>query len=365
MIGYCKQIINFIFTIISYTTVKESIVINKGIRGRYSKGDTSMSRIQELKNKVMEAGIISRQEALELYRSPLEELCKAANEIRERFCKEVFDVCTIVNAKSGRCSEDCKYCSQSVHYKTLSSQYPLLDTEELKKQAKYNADRGVLRYSLVTSGRALEGQELDRVCESVREIKKEVDIEICASFGLVGKEALRKMKEAGIGRIHCNLESSESYFPNICTTHTYREKIEVIQNALEEGLSVCSGGIMGLGETVEDRIDMLIDLRELGIRSIPVNFLNPIQGTPYENNEALCEEEKRRIVAVCRFLFPRAAVRLAGGRGLSKDKGRSCFKSGANAVISGDMLTTAGITIEKDMEMIKDLGYKVALFDQE
>lgn len=324
-----------------------------------------MSRIQELKKRVMEGGNISKQEALELYRSPLEELCKAANEIRERFCKEVFDICTIVNAKSGRCSEDCKYCAQSVHYKTLSSQYPLLDTEELKKQAKYNADRGVLRYSIVTSGRALHGQELERVCESVREIKREVEIEICASFGLVSREDLRKMKEAGISRIHCNLESSEAYFPSICTTHTYSEKVEVIKHALEEGFSVCSGGIMGLGESVEDRIDMLMDLRELGVRSIPVNFLNPIQGTPYENNELLSEDEKKRIVAVCRFLLPGAAIRLAGGRGLSEDKGRGCFESGANAAISGDMLTTVGITIEKDMEMIKDLGYKVALFEQE
>ena len=167
------------------------------------------------------------------------------------------------------------------------------------------------------------------------------------------------MKEAGVTRIHNNLETSRRNFPNVCTSHTYEQKIESVQAALETGLEVCSGGILGMGESVEDRIDLALEIRKLGVRSMPVNILNPIPGTPYEKNPILTESEIRRMVAVFRFLLPDVWIRLAGGRGLLPDKGRSCFISGANAAISGDMLTTAGITIEKDLQMIQELGYVV------
>ena len=163
--------------------------------------------------------------------------------------------------------------------------------------------------------------------------------------------------KAGAERVHNNLESSRRYFPEVCTTHTYDDKIAALRAAQAAGLSVCSGGIMGLGETMEDRIDMVLTARELGVRSIPVNMLNPIPGTPYEHNERLKPEDMQRIVAVFRFLVPDASIRLAGGRGLLPDKGRACFCSGANAAISGDMLTTSGITIETDMQMLRELGY--------
>ena len=184
---------------------------------------------------------------------------------------------------------------------------------------------------------------------------------MCVSFGLLGAEQFNKIKEAGASRVHCNLESSERYFKEVCTTHTYQEKIETLKAAKEAGLSVCSGGIMGLGETMEDRVDMAFALRDLGVNSIPVNLLNPIPGTPCEKNRVLFNEELVRIVALFRFIIPDASIRLAGGRGLLFDKGRKCFLSGANAAISGDMLTTAGITVEKDMELLKELGYEVRL----
>ena len=167
------------------------------------------------------------------------------------------------------------------------------------------------------------------------------------------------MKEAGASRVHCNLESSERYFPSVCTTHTYADKIETLRAAKRAGLSICSGGIMGLGETMEDRIDMVLTARELGVKSIPVNVLNPIPGTPYENNPVLTNDEVRRIVAVFRFIIPDASIRLAGGRGLLGDKGEGCFAGGANAAISGDMLTTAGITVETDMALLEKMGYTV------
>ncbi len=320
-----------------------------------------MSIVGELKEKVENGGAISREEALELYEAPLEELCRAADELRKKFCGNGFDICTIINGKSGRCSENCKFCAQSAYYRTDAMEYPLLDTQEIVRQARYNADRGVLRYSIVTSGRALKDSEVEQMCAAIREIKKEVDIEVCVSFGLLSESQFRKVKEAGASRVHNNLETSQRNFPNICTTHTFEDKTAAIKAARAAGLSVCSGGIMGLGETKEDRIDMAVSLRELGVKSVPVNMLNPIPGTPYEKNERLTEDDMRRIAAVYRFILPDASIRLAGGRGLMKDKGEGCFQSGANAVISGDMLTTSGYTIESDMEMISRLGYKAVL----
>ncbi len=318
-----------------------------------------MSIVRQWKEKIFSGEWIEKEEALLLAKAPLEELTEAADDIRRKFCGSQFDICTIINGKSGKCSEDCKFCAQSSRYHTgLKHTYPLLGTQELVKEAKYNADRGVLRYSIVTSGRSLPDQEVDRLCESIRRIKEETDIQICVSLGLLKEKQYCKLKEAGVTRVHCNLESSERYFPQVCTTHTYEEKIGAIQAAKRAGLSVCSGGILGLGESMEDRIDMVLTARKLGVRSIPVNVLNPIPGTPYENNPALSQEEILRCIAVFRFLVPDGFIRLAGGRGLMEDKGKACFQSGANAAISGDMLTTSGITVETDMELIRSLGYK-------
>ena len=323
-----------------------------------------MSLVNELKERILAGGEISREEALQLFEEPVEEVARAADEIREKFCGNGFDICTIVNGKSGRCSENCKFCAQSAHYDTGCAEvYDLLPTEDILKEAKYNDDQGVLRYSIVTSGKRLTDEEVDQVCESIRKIKEETNIEVCFSFGLLKEEQLRKVREAGATRAHCNLETSRRYFPEICTTHTYDQKIETLKAAVAAGLSICSGGIMGLGETLEDRVDMVLTAKELGVKSVPVNFLNPIPGTPYEDNKPLTDKEARQCVAVFRFIIPDASIRLAGGRGLLDDKGKECFQSGANAAISGDMLTTAGITVQKDMGMLKDLGYKPQLWE--
>lgn len=319
--------------------------------------------VEQLKEKVLDGYLISKEEAMWLTSQPLDDLTKSADEIRKKFCGNGFDICTIINGKCGRCSEDCKYCSQSAHFKTKVEEYPLLPTEKIVEQAKYNADRGVLRYSIVTSGKRLNQKELEQVCESIRAIKEQVNIEVCISFGLLDKDDFIKIKEAGASRVHCNLESSASYFPKVCTTHTYEQKINTLKAAVAAGLSVCSGGIMGLGESVQDRIDMAFTLRELNVKSIPVNFLNPIPGTPYEHNKLLSDDEKLRVVAVYRFILPDSSIRLAGGRGLIADKGEKCFVSGANAAISGDMLTTSGITIETDMQIIRKHGYKAELWN--
>lgn len=316
-------------------------------------------QLEELKQKVLEGYKVNKQEALALAEFPVEELCVAADEIRQRFCGNSFDLCTIINGKSGKCSENCKYCAQSSFYHTNVESYPLLRTEELLKQAQYNSERGVPRYSIVTSGKKLGSKEVEQVCESIRVIKQNVDISVCVSFGLLEEAEFWKVKEAGAVRVHNNLEASEGYFPKVCTTHTQQDKIDALKAARNAGLSICSGGIMGLGETMEDRIDLAITLRDLEVSSVPINMLNPISGTPYEHNSRLTVEDMCQIIAIFRFILPTAFIRLAGGRGLMKDQGRKCFQSGANAAITGDMLTTTGITIKQDFQMLQELGYEV------
>ncbi len=318
-----------------------------------------MTDMQRAKEKVLAGEPITRQEALRLYGQPLGELCEAADEIRRHFCSNGFDLCTIINGKSGQCSENCRFCAQSAHNHTGAAEYPLLPAGEIAAQAKESERQGVLRFSIVTSGRRLSDREVEAMCEAVRQIRRETSLSVCISFGLLGEAQYRMLKEAGVSRVHNNLETSRRNFPNICTTHTFDDKVAAVRAAQAAGLSVCSGGIMGLGETPEDRIDMALTLRELGIRSIPVNMLNPIPGTPFAQNERLTAQEMRRIVAVYRFLLPEASIRLAGGRGLLPDKGKSCFRSGANAAISGDMLTTAGITVETDKKLLEELGFEV------
>ncbi len=320
-----------------------------------------MTLTEERKQAVLQGGELSGQEALELYEAPLEELCAAADEIRRHYCGNGFDLCSIINGKSGRCSENCKFCAQSAFYQTEAEIFPLRSTDEIVQQAKRDADSGVLRFSIVTSGKALNDAELDAMCEAIRGIRSQAKIEVCASFGLLTEEQYCRVKAAGAIRVHNNLETSKRYFPKVCTTHQFDEKVEAIRAATRAGLSVCSGGIIGIGETSEDRIDMALTLRELGIKSVPVNMLNPIPGTPCADYPPLTTEEMRRIVAVYRFLLPDASIRLAGGRGLLEDKGRVCFLSGANAAITGDMLTTSGYSAKTDLQLLSELGYTPAL----
>lgn len=316
--------------------------------------------IDTVKNKIIcENHEITKKEAMALVTADLELLCTAAAEIRSHFCGNHFELCSIVNGKSGKCSENCKFCAQSTHYQVNINNYPMLGKEELLAEAVKQEDKGILRYAIVTSGRCLTDEEIDDVCDLYRYIRKGSGISLCASHGLLTFEQFQKLKSAGVTRYHNNLESSRRYFPNICTTHSYEDKITSIKAAQRAGLDVCSGGIIGLGEIMDDRIDMALDLRALQIRSVPINILNPIQGTPFANVSPLSQEELRRIVAIYRFILPDAALRLAGGRGLLADKGSSAFLSGSNAAISGDMLTTSGISTDTDKAMLKELGYEV------
>ena len=317
--------------------------------------------LHTLEQKVLQGEVISRKEALWLSHQPLEELCAAADRLRQQFRGNTFDLCTILNAKSGLCPEDCRFCAQSAHNHTGAEVYPLLSQETIVQEALKNQAQGVLRFSIVTSGKRLSQEEVEVLCRVIQRIRQVCSISLCGSFGLLDETQYAMLKKAGISRIHNNLETSRRNFPNICTTHTFDDKVAAIRAAQAAGLTVCSGGIMGLGETEEDRIDMALTLRELGIKSVPLNLLNPIPGTPMEGNKRLTSDDMRRIAAVYRFLLPDASIRLAGGRGLLPDKGEGCFRSGANAAISGDMLTTAGITVETDLALLDKLGYEVKL----
>lgn len=317
-----------------------------------------MIDIETLTREVLDGKAITKSEAVELYALPLEPLCRKADEIRRHFCSNSFDLCTIINGKSGKCSENCRFCAQSSFHHTGAAEYPLLSADAIVARAKENDEQGITRYSIVTSGKRLSDHEVDLMSDVIRRIRQETNISVCVSFGLLNEEQFRKLKNAGVTRVHNNLETSRRFFPNVCSTHSYDDKINAILAARKAGLFVCSGGIMGLGETPEDRIDMALALRGLAVKSVPVNILNPIPGTPLEHNTKLTNEEVRRIVAVYRFILPDASIRLAGGRGLLPDKGRSCFSSGANAAISGDMLTTAGITTETDKALLRELGYE-------
>lgn len=289
-----------------------------------------------------------------------EKLFEGANMIREALCGSNVDLCSIINGRSGRCSENCKFCAQSSHHKTGVNEYEFLDPDIIVEDCKKHQENGVHRYSIVTSGKTLSDKDFDKAIAAYKKMSAECEIELCASHGLLTKEQLVRLREAGVSMYHANIETSERNFPNICTTHTYENKINEIKLAQDAGLKVCSGGIIGMGETWEDRIDMAISLSELEIESIPINVLMPIKGTCFENLKPLSEDEILRTIAIFRYINPTAYIRMAAGRSYFKDGGRKIFLSGANATITGDMLTTVGNNTAQDKEMLTTLGFDIS-----
>lgn len=314
--------------------------------------------IEKLKKKVFEGGQITREEALALtFVANKKALYEAAGEIRDRFVGKYFDTCSIVNARSGRCSENCKWCAQSAVFKTHVEEYELIDEKSCIDLARLNAAYGVNKFSFVTSGRSLSDRNIDQLCASAVKIKQQMPIHLCASMGLLNKEQLHKLNEAGITRYHCNLESSRRFFPTLCSSHTIDEKIQTIRYAQELGMEVCSGGIIGMGENMEDRVDLALMVRELGVKSIPINVLNPIPGTPLEGMASLSDEEVLTTVAVFRFINPDAFLRFAGGRMLIAHIEEEAIQAGINSAIVGDLLTTVGSKVLEDMDKVKRMGF--------
>jgi len=311
-----------------------------------------------LANEIINGKRITRNDDLSIFLTcDLDELCKGADMIREHFMGAKVDLCSIINARSGKCPEDCKYCAQSAHHHTECEVYDFLPEDKILEACKLNESEGVDRFSIVTAGRALTGDEFEKALQAYRRMNSECDIELCASMGFISEEQLHALHEAGVTSYHHNIETSRRNFPNICTTHTFDMKIETLKKVKAEGLYACSGGIIGMGETWEDRLDMAICLSEVGVDSIPINALMPIKGTPLENLERISEEDILRTIAFFRYINPTADIRLAAGRALMENDGEIAFKSGASATITGNMLTTvACATIRSDKEMIKRIG---------
>lgn len=288
-----------------------------------------------------------------------EALLAAAEEVTRRFCTRKFDSCSIVNARSGRCSENCKWCAQSAHYHTGCDTYDIIDADEAVATAAHNHAGGIGRFSMVASGRAVKGKALDDICAILRRAGEETGIATCASLGLLSYDDLVKLREAGAVRYHCNLETAPSHFGTLCTTHTIDDKLRTIDAAHRAGLDVCSGGIIGMGETPRQRVEFALTLRKAQPVSIPVNILCPIAGTPLADTPLISEKEIERTVAIFRLIHPSAELRFAGGRArLSRECLLRCMHAGINGAITGDLLTTTGSTIASDRELVEEAGYQ-------
>jgi biotin synthase len=309
-------------------------------------------------DRIMAGYRLQKDDAIvqEMLTLPLEDLQREAGRLQKHFCGNHVDFCTIINARSGRCGENCKYCAQAACHHTDCEEYGFLPKEEIMKVAKADQDAGANRFSLVTSGRALTGKDFEKALDTYQEMHKTLTIDLCASHGILSQEQFHRLVQTGVTSYHHNIETSRRYFPQICTSHTYDDRIRTIKAAQAEGLCVCSGGIIGMGETWQDRLDMAFELQGLGIESIPINALMPIPGTGMEGRPSLPPEDILRTIAIFRFINPTANIRLAAGRKLLPDNGKSALLTGASASITGNMLTTSGTTIAEDMEMLTELG---------
>lgn len=314
-----------------------------------------------LADEIIEGRRISRQDNLDIFLNcDLQKLCEGADRIRSCLVGEKVDLCSIINGRSGRCPEDCKYCAQSAHHHTDCEVYDFLPEENILNACKINENEGVDRFSIVTSGRALTGEEFQKALHTFETMHKTCKIGLCASMGFLTAEQLHQLHQAGVTSYHHNIETSRRFFPYICTTHTYEQKVETLKLVKAEGMCACSGGIIGMGETWEDRLDMAVSLAELSIDSIPINALMPIPGTPLEHQQPLTEDDILRTIGFFRYINPEANIRLAAGRALLTNDGERAFLSGASASITGNMLTTAACaTIRSDKQMLEKLGRDV------
>jgi biotin synthase len=321
---------------------------------------------QGLAEKAVAENGLGRAAALALINSPDEDvfpLIASAERIRRHFHGNKVKLCGIVNAKSGRCSENCSFCAQSAHHRTKCSVYPLMNEQELVAAAKKaEKERSATCFSFVTSGKTIHtDQELSMIGSALATLTRETKLNRCVSLGTLDLAHIIKLKKAGLKRLHHNLETAESFFPKMCTTHSYQDRIKTIKFAQQAGLGVCSGGIFGIGETAEQRVELAFALKELGVQSVPINILNPVAGTPAaKNHQPLTPFEVLKLVATYRFILPTQDIGIFGGRERALGELQPLmFVAGANVTLIGDYLTTKGQSPDKDLKMIADLGLEI------
>lgn len=300
----------------------------------------------------------TKQDFINLYEKPLSELMEISNKItNDNFDNEV-EACSIISAKTGECSENCKYCSQSKHNHAKVECHPLLDVETVKKAALSAKDNGATRFCIVTSGRVPSGEDFKKILEMIKAVASIDGIHCCASLGLLSEDQIAQIKAAGVERYNHNINTSENYHKNICTTHNFNDRVNTVKMVQKHGMEACCGVIIGMGESREDRIDMALSLRELNPKTVPINFLNPIKGTALEDfKDRITEEEILKTICIFRIILPKALLRYAGGRTtrLSKFHQKLGLIAGINSVLVGNYLTTTGSNSEDDKEMLKEL----------
>jgi biotin synthase len=293
---------------------------------------------------------------MQLLKLPLAELISQANEIRKTFIGNKLELCSIINAKSGLCSEDCKFCAQSLRHKAQVQIYPLKDARQIVQAAKDAKKIRADRFGIVTSGNCLTEKELREIAIALSEIKEKVKIKTCASLGALKKDELRLLKQAGLTRYHHNIETSPRFYSQIVSTHSFQERIDTIMAAKELGLEVCSGGIIGMGETWQDRIEMAFLLRELDVDSVPINLLVPIKGTPLESMEPVSCVEAIKTISLFRIILKNKIIKIAAGREAAlKDFQGLGFMSGANGMLIGGYLTIKGRPVDEDRRLVEEI----------
>lgn len=315
--------------------------------------------LKAIEDKFTDGEPINFSEAMEVMNvqgSECMELFSLANRVRSRL-GDIVDLCSIVNAKCGLCPEDCSFCAQSMHNDAGVDSYPLMGGEELLNMALMMQEEGASRFCIVTSGKEVESEDFKSILSSIQMIRKETSLSVCVSIGMLTEESAGALKKAGASRIHHNLETSKAFFRNVCTTHSYAEKINTISSAKKAKLEVCCGGIIGMGESIRDRVELAFALRSLDVDSIPLNILNPIKGTPLYNAKPLTPVEILKTIAVFRLVNPEKNIRIAGGREKNLRE-LQCLSllAGANGLLLGNYLTTPGRAPKEDIQMIKDLG---------
>lgn len=300
--------------------------------------------------------MISRAEIRNLQKLPLHELSALALEQKLSNRGQQMSLCSIINAKSGTCSEDCRFCTQSGHYRTDAPVYPLKSRQEVLAAAAVAKGLGASRFSIVTSGRGMNSEQVKPIADLAAEIRAKVGIKVCASLGILGGKELTILKDAGVSRYHHNLETSKEYFPQVVSTHTFQDRIDTIRACQETGIEVCAGGIFGLGESEEDRISMAISLQELKVDSVPINILIPLPGTPFAHLPPISVAEVLRSIALYRLIHPQIPIRLAGGReAILGDLLGTAFMSGIDGMMIGGYLTQRGRSPEDDARFVAQI----------